>query len=550
MPTSPGTRPGSSRTLLVRMGSPGLTAIRQVLSPAPDQRELARPLLGRAALIGLTCIVALGLALRVWGVDDNPRGFFADEAAYGYNAYTILRHGADEYGNRFPLFFRSFGDYKLPLSVYGLVPFVGLLGLTETGVRLAAAFTGAATIVAVYFLALVLFRSPLAALAAALVLAVQPWHVHYSRIGFMEVIQLPLFLAVGLALFWRGLERPVLWLWAAAVLALTFYTYRGAWLFLPPLLLAIGVIYWRPLLAQRRTVALGAAIFLVLLLPLAWHLLMEEGDRAGQVALVSVGDRGGWWEFAKAYGAYYSPSFLFQRGDDWAITRHYLPGQGHLYWIQAPFILLGLAALLWWRLRAGLVLLAALAFYPLSGVLTEGAPISSRTVHGALLFALLTGGGVAATAWVLRSHAPPRWGRYGTGLLLAGVLAIIGLQTACYVQRYHSDYPALSAGYWGWQWGPGEIIPYFVSVQDKYDALYLDGEFNAPHIFLRFYAPDPEDCRNCYVGSLEEYQPHLRQLFAVRPHNLDPAHRYHVAETLTYPNGETAFLIVEVLGPR
>ena len=62
----------------------------------------------------LGIIILFGLGLRIYNLTTVPNGFFADEAAIGYNAYTILHHGTDEYGKVFPLFFQSFGDCMYP----------------------------------------------------------------------------------------------------------------------------------------------------------------------------------------------------------------------------------------------------------------------------------------------------------------------------------------------------------------------------------------------------------------------------------------------------
>src|SRR5919198_4048106 len=59
-------------------------------------------------------------AFQLWISPDNPPGFFRDEAAIAYNAYTIEHEGRDEYGARFPFYFSSFLDYKSPIFVYTL----------------------------------------------------------------------------------------------------------------------------------------------------------------------------------------------------------------------------------------------------------------------------------------------------------------------------------------------------------------------------------------------------------------------------------------------
>src|SRR5688572_21973255 len=101
-------------------------------------------------LLSLAAILTLAAGLRIYNVGNNPPGFFADEASFGYNAYTILRSGTDEHGAPFPLFFRAFGEYKLPIFTYALTPFITALGLSETAVRLTAAAFGVATVAAMY----------------------------------------------------------------------------------------------------------------------------------------------------------------------------------------------------------------------------------------------------------------------------------------------------------------------------------------------------------------------------------------------------------------
>jgi hypothetical protein len=62
------------------------------------------PGLRPAVLIGMAVVVAV-CAFQLWITPKNPPGFFRDEAAIAYNAYTIGHNGRDEYGARFPLYF-------------------------------------------------------------------------------------------------------------------------------------------------------------------------------------------------------------------------------------------------------------------------------------------------------------------------------------------------------------------------------------------------------------------------------------------------------------
>ena len=64
----------------------------------------------------LILILFLSFVIRIWQLGAMPT-FISDEASIGYNAYSILKTGRDEWNNLLPLSFKSFGEYKLPLYI-------------------------------------------------------------------------------------------------------------------------------------------------------------------------------------------------------------------------------------------------------------------------------------------------------------------------------------------------------------------------------------------------------------------------------------------------
>ena len=80
-------------------------------------------------------IVVLAFILRFFMLGQNPPSLNWDETSIGYNAYSILKTGKDEYGTSFPIEFRSFDDYKPPVYIYLDVLPVTIFGLTEFAVR-------------------------------------------------------------------------------------------------------------------------------------------------------------------------------------------------------------------------------------------------------------------------------------------------------------------------------------------------------------------------------------------------------------------------------
>src|SRR3989337_2916838 len=124
-------------------------------------------------LIILLPIIIFGLFLRILRLDSRPLGFTWDEAALGYNAYSILKTGRDEHSQVLPIVFKSFGDYKPGLYIYFTTPIVKALGLTECATRLPSAIFGTLLILVVYLLTKNHF--------ASLMLAINPWAIHFSR---------------------------------------------------------------------------------------------------------------------------------------------------------------------------------------------------------------------------------------------------------------------------------------------------------------------------------------------------------------------------------
>src|SRR5258706_11914127 len=73
-------------------------------------------------LVWLIAIFLFGLLIRIWGGNVFPPALNWDEVSHGYNAYSLLKTGRDEWGVAMPTIFRAFGDYKLPVYVYLTIP--------------------------------------------------------------------------------------------------------------------------------------------------------------------------------------------------------------------------------------------------------------------------------------------------------------------------------------------------------------------------------------------------------------------------------------------
>src|SRR5262249_28168717 len=139
---------------------------------------------------------------------------------------------------------------------------IALFGLSEFSVRLTAALFGVVAVLGIGLFGRIVFGAA-GGLIAALLLALVPWHVHFSRIAF-ELIAFPAIFLLAFAALAAGVRGRPRWLLVAGpLLALCLYTYGPAKLFVPAFLLGAAVVYARGLWAVRGTAAL--AILLMML---------------------------------------------------------------------------------------------------------------------------------------------------------------------------------------------------------------------------------------------------------------------------------------------
>jgi hypothetical protein len=336
---------------------------------------------------------------------------------------------------------------------------------------------------------------------------------------------------------------------AGAAFALTFYTYGAAWLIVPLTMATFAVLYRRELFASPGAAKAAGALFALLMVPFLLHITVGKGlSRLNHSSIpgLDLSFTDTLTTAVTNYFSYFSLNFLVRFGDDGEIVRHFLPGAGHLFWFQPLLVLAGVALLASRRGRTGVLLLLLLLTFPLTGALSDSSPISSRTILGPVVMALIAGYGAVELVRIAQGRIA-RQGRWLARAIAPAALAVLavvsGLSLAGYMDRYHGDYPALAAGFLGWQYGPREIVAAFEDAAGDYDQFIMDWEFNSPTIFFDFYAP--EGCAACLKGGLGLYDPDKRQLFALKPEHLDPGFDYVVKQTVAYPSGETAFVLVE-----
>lgn len=496
----------------------------------------------------LLVIVFVGLYFRTYNLQNNPAGFFCDEAATGYNAYTILKSGVDEYGNKFPLLFKSFGNNRLPIPIYFTVPFVWLLGLNEMSTRLPSAVIGTLTIIVIYHLLKTLYpKFKAVPLAGAFLLAISPWHIHFSR--FAEaVIYLPFFIGMGVLLFTKGIakkENKYIYL-SFIAFALGFYTYYASYILIPLSLLICLIVYIKNVISRKKVFLLSFLLFLLISTPLIVLIINGQGLARWNQGVSILSSWKAPEEIARkaltTYSSHYSKKFLFTTGDiDYPkqfITRFSVKGMGEIYWIELPLIIIALLYIIYKRTKSELLILGLLLIHPLPSSLTSDInPLATRSIFGSFTWPLISALGLG----IIINKADKF--RY---IAVSSFIIIALFSFIKYLNLYYKEYPLYSSDFWGWQYGPKEIMEYFLSHKNEYDNMYMEGRFNGTNIFLKFYDPENKCHGKCKDGSFGKYNPQERQLFALSqeeieklPPNLDILTK----KIIYYPNNNPAFFI-------
>jgi 4-amino-4-deoxy-L-arabinose transferase-like glycosyltransferase len=148
----------------------------------------------------IVLVITVIIAAILHSINYGFPNLNADEATFGYNAWSIAQTGKDEYGKVLPLRFKSFGDNKLPVMFYIIAPFTKIFGLNETSVRLPFMIIGVLTPLLFYFLTLELFKNKNVAIIAAFLGSLSPWiqimsrHTHEDTLVLLWSILLLIFI--------------------------------------------------------------------------------------------------------------------------------------------------------------------------------------------------------------------------------------------------------------------------------------------------------------------------------------------------------------------
>ncbi|HEX8965860.1 MAG TPA: glycosyltransferase family 39 protein, partial [Patescibacteria group bacterium] len=237
----------------------------------------------RISFILLILIVAIGAFFRLWMLMSVPPSPSLDEVSLGYNAYSILHTGRDEYGNFLPLLLRAYDDYRPALYVYLVIPLIKLFGLNIFAIRLPSVILSLITIVVSYFLVFELFSEnaykKIIALLTSFLLAISPWSIYISRLGHEANLGLTCAVA-AIYVFLFSINHPKKrWflILAAFLFAISLDTYQSDKVFMPIMAILLGVLFFKQLWKSKKILFISIGFGTLVSLPFVFMSLNSQG---------------------------------------------------------------------------------------------------------------------------------------------------------------------------------------------------------------------------------------------------------------------------------
>jgi len=518
-------------------------------------------------------ILFISIVLRFYQLGVNPPSLDWDEASLGYNAYHLLKTGSDEFGVKWPLAIRSFGDYKPPMYVYLTIPPVAIFGLTEVAVRLPSAILGVLTVIVTFFLVKKLFQREDLALLSMFFLSISPWHIQFSRIAFEANIGLFWFVT-GVWLFLKGTKRGSFLILSAISFGFSLYSYHSSRLVTPLLLIGLAWHFRRQLWEKKQYCFLAFLTGALVIFPLIGLFFSGAGQtRFSSVSVFSSpglldrsireieqdAARGFPFGFLihnrriiytlsalKGYMDHWNFDFLFLRGD--GPGRHHAVNMGMLYLWDFPFLLAGIYWLLkekgknafplfWWFLVA-----------PAASAISTGTPHAVRALLYLPTVQIFTAYGVLKAVRVASKEK--LWRK--AFLPLISTLLVVNI--FYYLHQYYVHTPIEYAR--DWLYGYKQMVKAVNQVEDEFDKIVVTKFYDQPYIYFLFYNRlDPNKYKNdgTYYLGFEKYE--FRRIDWGRDQKLEktlivgtgeeiPEGARPLKAQINFPNGEVAFRIV------
>ncbi|MFA6081076.1 MAG: glycosyltransferase family 39 protein [Patescibacteria group bacterium] len=447
-------------------------------------------------LVGISLI---SLFINIY--KQNLNCLTTDEAAFGYNAYSILKTGRDEYGSLLPLRFKSFGDYKMPLYTYLSIPFIALGGLNEATTRSLNTVIAILFPFIIYLLSYQLFKNKRISLLASFLLALSPGlqtvgrqaHESYLTtfflattilffLKFREKNSFKSFLSFTLSLFIfsLGYQFSRLWIIFFAIGCIYFVVKKMiSKKFILPLII-VFVILFVPDIIVRPTRVGNLLFFKNIGLGLQTAELRSEGGERVLYNKATVGIK----NLILNHISYLSPQFLVIRGDE--NYRFGYEGISSVTLIEYLFIFIGLYYLFKEKQKFRYILLILLLFAPLAGSLAWAGFSITRTLPLIVITSIISAYGFFGLIKEIKNSKTLIF-------VIFSCLFVYGIFSFYSWDFYFNHYPKRALTIRAFQCGNKEMAEFIKKNYSSTDTFYITQKNGQPYIFLLFYLKYPPE---------------------------------------------------------
>jgi len=493
----------------------------------------------RLYFVFLFSILFVAGFLRFYRLGVNPPGLYYDEAFFANLAYSILSTGRDFNGVFLPLFSFGHGTSILPLQFYPLVASVFVFGFDVFAVRFVPALLGVLIVLVTFLLARFLFNDFVGLLSAFLV-AVSPWHVVYSRVGF-GILQLTFFFSLGLYLFLRGLKGDGrLMVLGGFCFSLAFFSYYLAHVFVLLFLFGFHCLFYNEIKSGGK---LRLYYFSLLIMALLAVLSLAI-SYVSKINVVLPAD-----SVSQLFSNFFDmllAIFLLKDNWNWPLR---ICGFGVIYSLYVPLLFLGVFLL--FRSKDGC---GRLLVYLLFTSLVIGSFISNPIEGGSVRRAFACAGPtfeivVAYAAYRILSFYRNNKRVFCLLAFLMSFSLLLGVYQ--FLVHYFVYQPASIETEKVFMVPVRELFNYTESVRNRYDTVLFTSNFDTTHwpnwpsvTFKDYYVFYTQECiidSKYVVGNVSSYLINNKTLFVVRDFELANATPEKV---FPYSNGEVAYKVI------
>lgn len=461
-------------------------------------------------------------ALRLYQIGTVPASPDWDEVALGYNAYSIMQTGKDEYGKFLPVVLESFDDYKPALYAYLIIPFISVFDLTVLAVRLPGVIFGILAVLGVFLLSKSLFQNGITygkykldvnilSLLITFLFAISPWHIQFSRVAFEAQVGLSINI-YAILFFVKALRNKIFLPFSFSFAAISIYVYQSEKVYIPLLFLLLFAVFHKQFIRiSKKWIIFSFVLAVFIILPMLFYILTNPNslNRAKGVSVFSDTtkllaqntekinrdrDSGNYIgllidnrriEYGKAfisgYVSHFEPNWLFYRGDS---LRHQPPYMGLLYIFDLPFILIGIYVLIFSGIqkRIKIFLIGYILISPIPASITIDVPHAVRTINMLPAPQILSAIGILYVSYCLLRLKPIF--KYPIYSIL---LAAFSLNVLYYLNQYF-----IQMNYYyskAWQYGWSEAVEYTLAHESEFEKIVITNvsPLDQSYMFYLFY---------------------------------------------------------------